>query len=117
MIPATLTMLLEQLSPMVIVTGSFMDGTAHEGSDIDLYVKPLPDDHPLRDYGEDTYTLIIIDMLKRWGYEVRSCYPLTFAIDAFGFMLDFSALFEIGEPKEVQLFGAKMLGAKSTYGV
>lgn len=100
---------------MVIVTGSFAENRATEESDIDLYVKPLPSNHILREQGHDTYVPVLMKMLHDWGYEIRSCYPLTFAIDAFGIMLDFSALFEIGKPTECQLFGAKMQMAKSTY--
>lgn len=113
--PGTITELLNQLSPMVVLTGSFMEGTATENSDIDLYIKPLPPRHALRKHGAEDYTPIIIDLLQKWGFSISSCYPQTFATDAFGWMLDFSAYYEIEKPHPVQLFGANLMGAKSTY--
>lgn len=113
--PNTITELLTAIADMVVVTGSWAEGTQTESSDIDLYVKPLPSRHILRKYGHETYVPVLMKKLHDWGYEIRSCYPLTFAVDAFGIMLDFSALFEIGKPKDCQLFGAKMKMAKSTY--
>lgn len=112
-----ITFALEEIKDMVLVTGSYAEDTATGNSDLDLYIKRLPEDKIDYERGVDTYYEELLDFFKKRGFKVESCGPLTFAVTSTPLMLDFSALFEVDLDNtfEIEVYGVTMTAAKSTY--
>lgn len=112
-----ITFALEEIKDMVIVTGSYAEGKATNDSDIDLYIKKLPESEIDYERGVDTYCEELLDFFKKRGFKVESCGPLTFAVTSTPKMLDLSALFEVDLDNvfELEVWGVTMMAAKSTY--
>lgn len=110
--------ILEQIKDKVIVTGSYAFGTQTESSDIDLYVKEVPDE--LVDleaaFVEDTYIKDLIRFFESLNYSWTSCFIESFAVDDTYIPLEFSSLYSIeNETFEVVILGVKMTAAKSNH--
>lgn len=110
--------ILEQIKDKVIVTGSYAFGTQTESSDIDLYVKEVPDE--LVDleaaFVEDTYIKDLIRFFESLNYSWTSCFIESFAVDDTYIPLEFSSLYSIeNETFEVEILGVRMTAAKSNH--
>lgn len=110
--------ILEQIKDKVIVTGSYAFGTQTESSDIDLYVKEVPDE--LIDleaaFVEDTYIKDLIRFFESLNYSWTSCFIESFAVDDTYIPLEFSSLYSIkNETFEVEILGVGMTAAKSNH--
>ena len=110
--------ILEQIKDKVIVTGSYAFGTQTESSDIDLYVKEVPDE--LIDleaaFVEDTYIKDLIRFFESLNYSWTSCFIESFAVDDTYIPLEFSSLYSIeNETFEVEILGVRMTAAKSNH--
>lgn len=110
--------ILEQIKDKVIVTGSYAFGTQTESSDIDLYVKEVPDE--LVDleaaFVEDTYIKDLIRFFENLNYSWTSCFIESFAVDDTYIPLEFSSLYSIeNETFEVEILGVRMTAAKSNH--
>lgn len=112
-----ITFALEEIKDMVIVTGSFAEDKPGPVSDIDLYIKRLPEDKIDYERGVDTYCEELLGFFKKRGFKVESCGPLTFAVTSTPIMLDLSALFEVDLDNtfELEVWGVTMTAARSTY--
>lgn len=109
--------ILNKIKDMVIVTGSYAEGKETNSSDIDLYIRNLPEEECDYEKGIDTYSERIQDMLKEMGHELSSCYPCTFMDYSTAIPLDFSPFFQINEnhiEKKV-ICGVEMDCSKSLY--
>ena len=110
--------ILETIKDMVIVTGSYATGKFTEESDIDLFVKPLPEDEIdyEADRVEETYTRRLIRYFEDLGYEWGSEFIDCFNVDDTYKPLEFSGLYSIdGELFDVDIFGVKMMASKSNH--
>lgn len=110
--------ILESIKDKVIVTGSYAYGTQTETSDIDFYVKEISDESIDLEaaYVEDTYINELIRFFESMGYSWTSCFVECFAIDDTYIPLEFSSLYSIEEEVfEIEIFGVKMMAAKSSY--
>lgn len=108
---------LENIKDKVIVTGSYAEGTQTEDSDIDLFIRNLPEDKCDYENGIDSYFHELLESFKESGFDVTSCGPLTFAVRDLPIMLDFSSLFEVDLDNtfEIEIEGVKMIAARSLY--
>lgn len=108
--------ILDYLKDKVIVVGSYANYIENESSDIDFFVRSLPED--LCDYekGIDTYSNQIYQYLKDLNHKLDSCYPLTFMDRSTLIPLDFSPFFTIDERnlEEREIFGITMKICKSS---
>ena len=110
--------ILESIKDKVIVTGSYAYGTQTANSDIDLYVKEIPEElvDCEADYVEDTYVKTLIRFFEKLGYQWSSCMIESFAVDDTYIPLEFSSLYNIeDEIFEIEILGVKMLAAKSNH--
>lgn len=110
--------ILEQIKDKVIVTGSYAYGTQTSRSDIDFYVKEVPEElvDLEADFVEDTYVRELIRFFESLGYEWSSCTIMSFAVDDTYIPLEFSALYDIdGNLFEIEILGVKMLASKSNH--
>lgn len=113
-----LKQILETISPYVIVTGSYAYGMQTSFSDIDMYVKELPEEEIdcEADFIEETYVRALIRFFEEIGYEWDSVFVDSFSVDDTYIPLEFSAYYEIGEETfPIEIMGVKMNAAKSTH--
>lgn len=113
-----LKQILETIAPYVIVTGSYAYGKQNEFSDIDMYVKDMPEEliDPESDFVEDTYVRPLIRFFESLGYEWSSCVTMSFAVDDTFIPLEFSALYSIeDETFSIEILGVTMTASKSTH--
>lgn len=113
-----LVAILEAIKDKVIVTGSYAYGTQTVFSDIDMYVKEIPEE--LVDleasFVEDTYIQTLIRFFEELGYEWGSVLISSFHVDDTYIPLEFSALYSIEEETfEIEILGVKMMAAKSNH--
>ena len=121
----TLTEILKDISPYVIVTGSYARGAQTASSDIDFFVKEKTEaerDQECEEKGidysdtEETYVEDLIRYFESLGYSWSSCFLGSFAIDDTEIPLEFSAYYSIDEELfEIEILGVKMLASKSNY--
>ena len=110
--------ILEQIKDKVIVTGSYAYGTQTPTSDIDFFVKEVPEElvDLEADFVEDTYVKELIRFFEDLGYSWTSCLIESFAIDDTYIPLEFSSLYSIEKAVfEVEILGVKMTAAKSNH--
>ena len=113
-----LKQILETIAPYVIVTGSYANSTQTSSSDIDMYIKQLPEDvvDLESDYVEDTYTRPLIRFFESIGYKTNSVFIDSFHIDDTYIPLEFSAFYSVEEETfPIEILGVTMLSAKSNY--
>lgn len=113
-----LRQILETIAPYVIVTGSYAYGKQTEFSDIDMYVKGVPEeeiDYEV-DYVEESYTRPLIRFFELLGYEWDSVFIDSFSVDDTFIPLEFSAYYDIEEETfPIEILGVKMVAAKSNH--
>lgn len=109
--------ILEHIKDRVIVTGSYAFGTQTELSDIDFYIKELPEDEVDCENGIDTYCRELISYFEQLGFAWSSVFISSFAIDNTYIPLEFSAYYDIDIENlfEIDILGVKLQAAKSTY--
>lgn len=113
-----LKQILETIAPYVIVTGSYAYGTQTSASDIDLFVKEIPEEEVdcEADFVEDTYVNPLIRFFESIGYAWDSCLICSFSVDDTFIPLEFSSLYEIEDDAfQIEICGVKMMAAKSTH--
>lgn len=121
----TLSEILKDISPYVIVTGSYARGAQTIFSDIDFLVKEKTEEEREQeceekgiDYSEteETYVEDLIRYFESLGYSWSSCFIGSFAIDDTEIPLEFSAFYTIdGDLFETEICGVKMTASKSNY--
>lgn len=108
--------ILEHIKDKVIVTGSYAYGEQTALSDIDMYIKELPEDEVDCENGIDTYCEELIRYFEELGYVWDSAFITSFSVDDTYIPLEFSAYFSIeDETFEIEILGVKMQAAKSTH--
>lgn len=110
--------ILQEIKDKVIVTGSYAYGTQTKFSDIDMYVKEIPEEQVdiEASHVEDTYVRTLIRYFEKLGYEWDSCLIESFSIDDTYIPLEFSSLYSIeNETFEIEILGVKMVAAKSNH--
>ena len=110
--------ILETIAPYVIVTGSYAYGKQTMFSDIDIYIKDMPEEWVdcEADYVEDTWTRPLIRFFESMRYKWDSCYVNSFSIDDTYIPLEFSAHYSIEEETfPIEILGVKMMAAKSNH--
>lgn len=108
--------ILEHIKDKVIVTGSYAYGDQTELSDIDMYIKELPEDEVDCENGIDTYCEELIEYFENLGYDWDSVFVTSFHIDDAYIPLEFSAYYTLeDETFEIEILGVKMLAARSTH--
>lgn len=113
-----LKQILETIAPYVIVTGSYAYGRQTEFSDIDMYVKELPEEEIdcEADYIEETYVRPLIRFFESLGYERDSVFVDSFSVDDTFIPLEFSAFYDIEEETfPIEILGVDMVAAKSNH--
>lgn len=113
-----LKQILETIAPYVIVTGSYAYGKQTKLSDIDMYVKELPEEEIdcEVDYVEESYIRSLIRFFESLGYEWDSVFIDSFSVDDTFIPLEFSAYYNIEEEIfPIEILGVKMMGAKSNH--
>lgn len=88
---------LKDISPYIIVVGSFARGEETAESDIDCYIKSRPEKEREENYDlDESYMPEILEITKRYGYEFSSCIIGHIAIEFFvPRMIELSSLFKI----------------------
>lgn len=108
--------ILEHIKDKVIVTGSYAYGEQTALSDIDMYIKELPEDEVDCENGIDTYCEELIGYFEELGYVWDSVFVTSFSVDDTYIPLEFSAYYSIeDETFEIDILGVKMQAAKSTH--
>ena len=108
--------ILEHIKDKVIVTGSYAYGEQTALSDIDMYIKELPEDEVDCENGIDTYCEELIGYFEELGYAWDSVFVTSFSVDDTYIPLEFSAYYAIeDETFEIDILGVKMKAAKSTH--
>lgn len=117
--------ILKDISPYVIVTGSYAFGTQTPESDIDFYIKWKTDEERNKECEEkgidwcdteETYTHELIAYFESLGYTWSSCFVSSFAVDDTPIPLEFSAFYSIDNNLfEIEIAGVKMTASKSNY--
>lgn len=113
-----LKQILKTISPYVIVTGSYAYGNQTSFSDIDMYVKELPEEEIdcEADFIEETYVRALIRFFEEIGYQWDSVFVDSFSVDDTYIPLEFSSYYEIEEETfPIEIMGVKMIAAKSTH--
>ena len=113
-----LIQILHAIAPYVIVTGSYAYGTQKPTSDIDLYVREIPEDEVdcEADYVEDTYIQPLIRYFENLGYSWDSALIESFDVSDTYIPLEFSSLYSIEENTfPINILGVEMTAAKSTH--
>lgn len=115
-----LAAILEDIKDKVIVTGSYAYGEQTPSSDIDMFIREIPEDKIV--WGEngpvaETYCEELIDYFEKLGYKWDSLFVSSFSVDDTFIPLEFSAYFSIDESRtfEIEILGVKMVAAKSTH--
>lgn len=113
-----LVTILQTIAPYVIVTGSYAYGTQTAKSDIDFYVKDMPEDEIDYEasYVEDTYCKPLIRFFEGLGFDWDSAFTGSFDVQDTYIPLEFSSYYSIEDDTfEIDVFGVKMTAAKSNY--
>ena len=113
-----LKQILETIAPYVIVTGSCAYGKQTEFSDIDMYVKELPEEEIdcESDYIEESYVRPLIRFFESLGYKWDSVFIDSFSVDDTFIPLEFSAYYDIEEETfPIEILVVKMVAAKSNH--
>lgn len=121
---SALIRILKDIKDRVIVTGSYAYGMQNEDSDIDFFIRWIPEEERERmmeetgdwnDTPED-YCKELIRYFESKGYEWDSCFPSSFSIDDTYIPLEFSAFYDIDDSNifKVNILGVTMDAAKST---
>jgi predicted nucleotidyltransferase len=114
-----LVSILKEIKDYVIVTGSYAEGTQTEESDIDFYIKPIPEDEVDLEAWRviDTYCEKLMKIFKDRGLKVGSVFVTTFHCDETFIPLEFSAYYNIDEKNifPIEILGVTMNASKSTY--
>lgn len=108
--------ILEHIKDKIIVTGSYAYGEQTALSDIDMYIKELPEDEVDCENGIETYCEELIEYFEKLGYAWDSVFITSFSVDDTYIPLEFSAYYSIeDETFEIDILGVKMQAAKSTH--
>lgn len=111
-----LVKILEDIKDMVIVTGSYARNAQTLLSDIDMYIKPLPEDETDYENGIETYCQALISYFENLGFTWDSCFVESFSVDDTYVPLEFSAFYTIDDKIfDIDVFGVKMKASKSSY--
>lgn len=121
---SALIRILNDIKDRVIVTGSYAYGMQNEDSDIDLFIRWIPEEEQERireetgnwnDTPED-YCKELIRYFESKGYEWDSDYPHSFAVNDTYIPLELSAYYDIDDSNifKVNILGVTMDAAKST---
>ena len=121
---AALVRILKDIKDKVLVTGSYAYGMQNEYSDIDFYIKEIPEEERERMMEEtgdwnntpEDYCRELIQYFESKGYEWDSCFPHSFAVDDTYIPLEFSAFYNIDSSNifKVNILGVTMDAVKST---
>lgn len=121
-----LIQILKDIKDYVIVTGSYAYGMQNENSDIDFFIRWIPEEERDRmaeatgcwDYSDvpEDYCKELIKYFERKGYEWDSCFVSSFSVDDTYIPLEFSAFYDIDDSNifKVNILGVTMDAAKST---
>ena len=113
-----LKQILETISPYVIVTGSYAYGKQTVLSDIDMYVREVPEEEIdcEANYVEESYTRPLIRFFESLGYKWDSVFIDSFSVDDTFIPLEFSAYYDIEEETfPIEILGVKMVASKSNH--
>jgi len=121
----SLSEILQDIAPYVIVTGSYAFGTQKATSDIDFYVKARSDEDREKECEEtgidwsdteETYVPTLIRYFESLGYEWSSCFIESFAIDETDIPLEFSSFYSIDNQLfDIEICGVKLTASRSNY--
>lgn len=111
--------ILEDIKDYVIVTGSYAENKQTSQSDIDFYVKLVPEElvNLEANYVEDNYCAKLIRYFKNKNYKIGSVFVDSFHIDDTCIPLEFSSYYNVNESDtfEIEILGVKLKAAKSLY--
>lgn len=116
--------ILNDIKDLVIVTGSYAYGMQNENSDIDFYIRWIPEEErdAIAETGveyddiPETHFRELLDYFIRLGYDWDSCFVESFSVDDTYIPLEFSSFYNIDESNifKVNILGVTMDAAKST---
>lgn len=115
-----LAAILENIKDKVIVTGSYAYGEQTPASDIDMFIREIPEDDRVWDEDgpvAETYCEELIAYFESLGHQWDSAFVSSFSVDDTFIPLEFSAYFSIEEEQtfEIDILGVRMVAAKSTH--
>lgn len=110
--------LLEFVKDKVIVTGSYAENKQTPSSDIDFYVKELPEEEKDFETGRESYLEDIIAYLDQHGIKWDSVMIASIHTNRTYIPLEFSILFSIDEEKtfDIEILGVKLKASVTTHG-
>ena len=119
-----LIQILKDIKDYVIVTGSYAYGMQNEYSDIDFFIRWIPEEERERmmeetgdwDNTPEDYCKDLIRYFDQKGYDWDSVFPSSFNVDDTYIPLEFSAFYDIDDSNifKVNILGVTMDAAKST---
>lgn len=108
--------ILEHIKDKVIVTGSYAYGEQTEFSDIDFYIKSLPEDEVDYENSIECYCNELIKYFESLGYAWDSVFVSSFSVDDTYIPLEFSHFYSIEDNTfDIDILGVKMKASKSTH--
>lgn len=113
-----LKQILETISPYVIVTGSYAYGKQTVLSDIDMYVRAVPEEEIdcEANYVEESYIRPLIRFFESLGYKWDSVFIDSFSVNDTFVPLEFSAYYDIEEETfPIEILGVNMVASKSNH--